>query len=238
MHKRNQVLRCFSPPVMLATLLIETALGLYVLWRYKLSVTTKLIATFLFTLAIFQMAEYHVCTGIGSNPVAWSKLGFVAITALPPMGLHLLHRLAKRPEAALVKTAYLTMLGFMAFFILTPTGFSGHQCTGNYVIFQFAPKIAGAYSAYYYGWLAVGIGLSISWAKQAKQAGQKFISQYESLTALLVGYLIFLVPTGVANSVKPETRQGIPSIMCGFAVLLALILALYIAPRALQKRQT
>jgi hypothetical protein len=36
----------------------------------------------------------------------------------------------------------------------------------------------------------------------------------------------------VANTVKPETRQGIPSVMCGFAVLFALILAGYILPRA------
>jgi hypothetical protein len=41
-----------------------------------------------------------------------------------------------------------------------------------------------------------------------------------------------LIPTGIANSVKPETRAGIPSIMCGFAVIFAILLVVYIAPRA------
>jgi hypothetical protein len=51
------------------------------------------------------------------------------------------------------------------------------------------------------------------------------------LLAMVVGYLVFLVPTALANTVAPETRRGIPSIMCGFAVLFALILAVYITPR-------
>jgi hypothetical protein len=33
-------------------------------------------------------------------------------------------------------------------------------------------------------------------------------------------------------AIKPEARRGIPSVLCGFAVLYALILALYIMPKA------
>jgi len=53
---------------------------------------------------------------------------------------------------------------------------------------------------------------------------------------LVLGYLVFLIPTALANSVKPETRRGIPSIMCGFAVLYAIILALYILPKVGARR--
>jgi len=52
----------------------------------------------------------------------------------------------------------------------------------------------------------------------------------------MVGYLVFLVPTALAYSVSPATRRGIPSIMCGFAVLFALILTLYVLPLAATRR--
>ncbi len=55
--------------------------------------------------------------------------------------------------------------------------------------------------------------------------------QKQALLAMILGYLVFLVPTAVVNTLKPETIAGIPSIMCGFAVLFAFILYFYIIPR-------
>ena len=62
--------------------------------------------------------------------------------------------------------------------------------------------------------------------------GRLAIARLQTVRGLIIGYLIFLVPTALANSIKPSTRRGIPSIMCGFAVLFALIMTLYILPRA------
>lgn len=221
---------------MLATLAVESLLAIYSLWRYKLTYITKLIVVFLLALATFQLAEYHVCTGIGSNPVAWSRLGFVAISTLPPMGLHLMHMLANKPNRKLVFAGYLTMAGFIGFFLATSAAFTGYQCTGNYVIFQFSEKVMGLFSVYYYGWLLAGISLGFRWANELKAKGKSAITQLEAVRGFLVGYFIFLVPAAVVNTIKPETRQGIPSILCGFAVLLALILALYILPRMSEPR--
>ena len=56
---------CFSPPVMIATFIIEICLALFTLFRYKRSLLTGLsIALFVF-LALFQLAEYFVCGGAG-----------------------------------------------------------------------------------------------------------------------------------------------------------------------------
>lgn len=235
MRKRNTRLNCFSPPVMLATLAIEASLAIYTVWRYKLNDLTRLITVFLVALATFQLAEYFVCT-TGGNAVQWSRIGFVAITALPPLGLHLMHMLADKPNRKLVAAAYTTMVGFSAFFLASQTAFAGHQCTGNYVIFQFSQNVTGVYSLYYFGWLFVGIGLGMRWANQLKAKGKSAIHRLEAVRGLVVGYLIFMVPTAIANTVKPETRRGIPSVMCGFAVLLALILVLYILPRMAERK--
>src|SRR5437660_1161960 len=88
---------CFSPPVMAATILIEISLAVYTVWRYKLNNLVRLAVAMLVSLAVFQLAEYFVCTGLGSMAAPWSRVGFVAITALPPLGLDIMHRLAGKP---------------------------------------------------------------------------------------------------------------------------------------------
>ena len=58
-----------------------------------------------------------------------------------------------------------------------------------------------------------------------------------ALNWLAVGYLSFILPTTFVNLVNPATIEGIPSIMCGFAVLLAIVLIGFVAPLALEKRK-
>lgn len=212
---------------MIATFTIEIVLALYVLFRYHTTTIMRLIVVALASLAMFQVSEYFVCGGLGADGATWSRIGFAAITMLPPLGLHILQVMTGNPSRKLVVAAYGTMAGFMAYFLIAPNAFVGHECTGNYVIFQIGTSPAAFYGAYYYGWLltALVVGFNnLRSSRFSKKVGAQ-------ITALMAGYLVFLVPTGIANSVKPETRAGIPSIMCGFAVIFALILAPYIAPR-------
>lgn len=236
MHKREGVIfNCFSPPVMLATLVIETCLAAYTFWRYKMSPLVRLVVITLVTLAAFQLAEYFVCTGNAGHVTAWSRFGFAAITLLPPLGIHIMHVLAGKPARRLVYSAYGTMAAFAAVFLLMPGVFDNYQCTGNYVIFHLRPHVGGYYWVYYFGWLLTGLGLGLKWAQELQEGhGGKTKRQLQSIQALIVGWLVFIVPTATANVVKPETRDGLPSIMCGFAILFALILALYILPRSAQ----
>jgi len=221
---------------MLATFTIETILAAYTLVRYKLDALGRLTILTLLGLAAFQLCEYHVCGGWGVRASEWSRAGYVAISLLPPLGLHMLHVLADKAKRRLVTCSYLTMAAFIAYFTVVPHVFRGYACTGNYVIFQIGMRPALAYGVYYYGWLATSITLGVRWSLQLKHKGKKAESRMFAVQALVLGYLIFLVPTALANSVKPETRRGIPSIMCGFAVLFALILALYILPKLGKRR--
>jgi hypothetical protein len=217
---------------MLATLTTEAALAIYTVWRYKMTTASRLITTIFVALGAFQLSEYFVCTGYGLRAEQWSRVGFVMITLLPPLGLHLMHVLAKKPRRRLVALSYATMAGYIGVFSFYHAAFNGHQCTGNYVIFQIGARLGGFYSLYYFGWLAIGIGLGVRWANQLMEKGASFKKQLETVRGLIVGYLVFLVPVALANTVKPQTRRGIPSIMCGFAVILAFILAAYVLPRA------
>ena len=238
MKRRTGVqLNCFSPPVMLATLAVESFLIVYTIWRYKMSVLVRLTVVALTALAVFQLSEYFVCTGHGPNAANWSRVGFVAITVLPPVGLHILHQLAGKPNRRLLAAAYASMTGFIAVFLTYDMAFLGHQCTGNYVMFQIGETLGGMYYVYYFSWLFTAITLGVHWANQLQEKGKKVRLQLESVRALIVGYLVFLIPVAVANALNPASRQGIPSIMCGFAIMFALILTLYVLPRVAESKQ-
>ncbi len=227
MKLRDLRLSCFSPFVMLATFAIEIILALYTLWRYKLNEVGRLAAALLFFLALFQLAEYNVCEAGWIDSITASRIGYVAITMLPPLGIHLAYALAGAKKRALMWPAYLNGAAFIVFFLFIGYALTGNTCLGNYVIFQVAPDAAWLYGLYYYGWLLAGIWLCAKLQTPKTKA---------ALWGLAIGYLVFIVPTTLANLVDPETIKGIPSIMCGFAVLFALSLAFWILPKAGTKR--
>jgi hypothetical protein len=221
---------CFSPPVMIATFVTEIILAIYVLVRYLDSTVKRLAVAMLFFLALFQLAEYNVCGGYGISAAEWSRVGFVAINMLPPLGLHLARAITGRKANWLTHLAYGTAAFWAAVFAFSERAFSGHVCAGNYVIFQVKQQLAYFYYGYYYGWLLAGITLCLRFARQAKKPIR------EALYLQVTGYMVFLLPTTVVNTVKPETVSGIPSIMCGFAVIFAFVLVVGIVPATVQAR--
>lgn len=225
----NSKMYCFSPPVMVATFLIEIGLAVYTLVRYKMSELLFVVLLLLTMLGIFQLSEYFVCT---QSSEAWSRLGYVAITTLPALGIHLFYLLSANKRRQVVYFSYFIMILFSIYFLLAPNVFNGFECTGNYVIFQLNHTASLVYQIYYFGLMFLSIGLSWFWIKNHPKSKEK----KNLIEALIVGYLVFLVPTAVVNSFFPESRSGIPSVMCGFAVIFAVILALYIAPRALKAK--
>jgi hypothetical protein len=216
---------CFSPPVMLATFVIEVVLLIFTLMRYKKSKLISLVGLALFCLAFFQMSEYFVCGGLGLDAKLWSRMGFIAITLLPPLGVHIIQVIAKKENKLVTSIAYLTAIAWVLIFGFSETAFIGHMCAGNYAIFQLKPVIAYAYGVYYYGWLVYGIFLAMKFRRGVKS---KKISQ--GLLGMIIGYLLFMAPTGIVNLIDPLSVKSIPSVMCGFAVIYALILVGYILP--------
>lgn len=230
----NRPLRfyCFSPPVMLATFFIEICLLLYALVRYKLSIVSRLAIALLFFLALFQLAEFSVCGGFGVSVNTWSRVGFIAITFLPPLGLHMLQVITARGWRALKWIAYFNAFIWIGMFAFSQRTFANHICAGNYVIFQLNPSLDRYYYFYYYGWLLITMGMAIYFAAMSK----KIIR--EVCLLIFAGYAIFLLPTTVVNTLDPETTNGVPSIMCGFAVLFAFVIVFGILPRSGSKKLT
>ena len=230
-NQRN-TLYCFSPPVMIATCLVELSLAAYMLWRYKMNTVGRLALVLFVALATFQLAEFMVCRGMGGDDLIWSRVGYVAITVLPPVGLQLLSVLTKNKAKWLILPAYVAAAAFVVFFVAVGRSISGHACLGNYVIFQVAPGFGWLYGVYYYGLLVAT--LATGWYYLRKPLPRKL---RRAIVGLMLGYTIFIIPATTVNLVDPGTIAGIPSIMCGFAVLLALSLAFIVLPAAAERRK-
>lgn len=226
-YLKPNTLYCFSPPVMIITFAIEIAFAIYTVWRYKLTPITRLVALTLICLATFQLAEYNVCEGaFGISSLDWARVGYAAITLLPPLGIHMAVKLAgDKKRNWLVWLGYTSGVAFAIFFLLVDHGMQSQLCLGNYVIFEIAPGALPLYTAYYYGWLAVSTMYAWQQAKRVKRHSKKRALQY-----LAVGYMAFIVPTIAAVIINPTASAGIPSIMCGFAVILGLVLTFFVVP--------
>lgn len=209
---------CFTPEVALATFLIEAALAFYVWWKYKLTVFGRLLAFIIALLALFQLSEYQVCSG--TNQIFWARFGFAVITLLPVLGLHLISLVSGKKH--FLKFGYTLMAAYILIFLFAPKAIDGATCAGNYIIFHTEQKLAWTYSAYYFGFLVLGIWEALENLRKNKSL----------LSWVIVGYASFMGPMAAVYLLAPQTRSAIPSIMCGFALLLAFILAFKIAPKS------
>lgn len=222
---------------MLATFLLEFGMAFYVVWRYKLNPISRLVVMMLVCLGTFQLAEYMICGGLGLQTAEWSRLGYVSITLLPALGLHLIMTIAGKQSMPLLVASYGSAALFASAFMFIPGLINIHECRPNYAVFNLGYMESKLYALQYYGWLFAGLVAAWQFAKQVPKRAK-------ALYAMMIGYLVFLIPTTTINLIDPTTVQGIPSIMCGFAVLFAVILVGWVLPvagrtkTALAKRST
>lgn len=217
---------------MLATFVIEVVFAAYVLWRYKFTPITRLIVALLLLLALFQGTEFLLCGGFGVDGGTWSRIGYGAITLLPPLGLHLAYLIANKKPGLIVAASYVSAAAFVGYFAFATQAISGQTCYANYVTFDTSQASLIPYSLYYYGWLLVGTFLAYRWASRLDT------HRRAALYSLVLGYLALLIPTTTVTMLWSETLAAIPSIMCGFAIILAALLTFRVAPESIKLRRS
>lgn len=196
-------------------------MAIYVLARHRATTTVRLAAAILSCLAAFQLAEYLVCT---NSSFVWSRVGFITITFLPILGLHLIFALTGR-SSRLITPLYVLGLLVASYFAVMPGSLNQPVCNGNYVIFRFhSYAYYLLYGLYYYGLLlytAIFIFNTVGIAKRRRQSASWWLG---------IGYVAFMLPSAAAILIWPDAVKAVPSIMCGFALIFALILTLKVLP--------
>lgn len=219
---KSTKLYCFSPPVMIVTFIVEIVLAGYVYLKSRKANSNLGVVMVLVFLAIFQLSEFLICGG--RDPLLWSRVGLFAITFLPILGLYLIDQLKK--DTHLLKFGTFVAVAFAVFFVFVPQTINGATCGGNYIIFDIKHDVHALYGYYYFGFLLLGIWEALS---GIRSDNRKRMSK-RALFWFIVGYLSFILPLTLVYIFIPITRIAIASIMCGFAVIFAFILAFKIAP--------
>jgi hypothetical protein len=209
---------------MFFTWLIEWLLAVYALIKYRQSKLGLLGVSTLILLGTFQLAEYMICTQGGGE--FWVKSGYLAITWLPPLGALMVDRVVGRRSLLSRAGLFLGVLISLMVLAINITS----ACRGNYAIFYLYKDFGIAYGAYYLGLLFLTVWQIYQYIESSKSKPRK-----RTLSFMLLGYASFLVPTALVVAFSPEAYGGTPSIMCGFALLYALILAFQIIPSTTTK---
>ena len=217
--KDRNTLNCFSPEVMLVTFIVEIILAVYILIKYKLSAFNRAAIMLLFFLGMFQLAEFQICQGNTSD--FWLKTGLVSITILPVIGLYMISEITGKKS--ILKAAYMIALLYVGYFTLVADSIKGAYCGGNYIIFDIPSAIYQFYGFYYFGFLFFAI-----W--EAWESIKENIKFKSIMTWFIIGYFSFIAPMGIVYIFSDQARGAVESIMCGFAIFLALIVVFKIVP--------
>ncbi len=223
---------CFSPPVMIATFFIEIFYIVYLLATRKLGTLLTVAIILLLCLATFQLAEYGICEYWGLDGATWAKIGFSAITFLPPLGLHMVYLLANKKPRILVPIAYILALTWVALFQFADV-LNGSVCSGNYVIFHIPDGFELPYYLYYDSLMFIAVCLAFIFASKANNNKQRV-----ALQAMAIGYLSFIIPSIFFSMFDNHggADSNLPSVMCGFAVLFATVITFKVVPNSVKKK--
>ncbi len=221
MNDKNSIRNyCFTPIVSLSTFAIEFLFAFYVFVKYRKTFFGKIAIAILILLGVFQLAEYNICKS--GYIIPWTTIGYLAITFLVPLGIHMNSLITKKwiltPVSYISATLISLVILFVPGFLTNPT------CSGNFIIFN--PLLSNSkiiYGVYYFGFIALGL-LPLIKAVSEKQRNKTLA------TWMLAGYASFIIPTAIVFIYEKTTRMAVPSIMCGFAVLFAIILVAKILP--------
>ncbi len=206
---------CFTPFISLTTAIIEFAIATFILVKYKRYLVPVFSAILIYVLGIYQFSEFMLCSS--SNPFLWAKIGFLAFTFLPAIGLHFTLRLAKNKKYN--KLVYLFPVFFSIIVIIIPNFIVKATCSQFFVItknilLQNYTSLFSIYQIYYFGSIIASCMILFTLIKKEKNKSNKKIEKLW----LMAGMITILMPI-ILILIIPSLGIKFPSIYCEFALL-------------------
>lgn len=213
----------YNPLLAIATATLEIGAGIWVLRGPGRKPIVHATAAILFLLAGYQVIEAVLCMGL--LPLSDSFLGrlaFIVVTWLPPTGLLLLARLYPTQKPYLYWLTY-GMYLFGAALVLgiatDPQFVTTSVCLIVFARYTNPTPLYHTYGVFYQSGLLAILVFSALGTISAENGRQRLL-----LGQLLLGSIAFIFPSLVTVSAFPIAEGALPSIMCHFALLLALFL--------------
>lgn len=175
----------------------------------------------LLLLAGYQLAEVAICANVAAAGFL-PRLAFVIVTWLPPLGLLLIAQL-RQPRSRITRGSAYAMLaaaaGIVVWIVIDRSFASASVCNAVYARYTHAMPQFFFYTRFYWLGLAGMIVFSGHGALTCQDPRRR-----QQLVQVFVGTTGFLALSILASWFVPPARGALPSIMCHFALLLAVCL--------------
>jgi len=176
-------------------------------------------------LQLHQLSEFLICIGVGANITA--RIAYVIITFLPPTGYFLCTRIVgwKFHDYWL---GFAAALGLSIYYLSVPGSVDLLDCNPLYA--NYSNDISTIYGIFYMGILVYSILFTLAHMIFRRDKVNNRIG-----AIMIIGYLSFLAPMYLMVWIGSSFGLAIPSIMCKYALLLAVILGVFSFIKPTQK---
>lgn len=169
-------------------------------------------------LAAYQLFEFLIC-GLNFYDQIVVYLAFVIISYLPPTGLLLVLKInnLKLKHSGLI---FSPAIFFTVFYFFSQNQFVVKKCTVLYASYHY--PLGFLYGLFYYLPMLIAVVVLIqNFLKSKSQSNKR-----ENLI-LLLAYLAFTIPMGIALLIYPEILNAIESLLCKFALVFAIVISYF-----------
>jgi hypothetical protein len=166
------------------------------------------------------MTEVAVCS---SPDNAWfSRLAFAVIIWLPPLGVRLVVLLAepvRRWPRRLSQAMFVVAGGMVVWVLVDPSFVTGAVCQAIIAGYTHPEPYYNVYGVFYeLGLLGIVFGAAAAMARCDDAVRRAHLADVQ------MGVLGFLIPALLTVAVVPAAYDAIPSVMCHYALVLAVFL--------------
>lgn len=205
---------CFAPYISLSTFVIEFLLALFFLLKNPKDKLNRIIALIVFLLGFYQLNEFMICTTSAS---VFTILARVTTAILPAIGVsYALIMWRKKIRYYWHVLIYSPALFFTLMFALTNYYRKSAECMTVFIQYPPTGLLGQFYGLYYIAYI-VGIGILFYFASTTKHKHERILLRLGAL-----GMVILTVPPLIFIQFFPSMYVQFPSILCEFALLLAI----------------
>lgn len=212
----------YSPILAIATAFFEISVAIWALRGPGRKPIIRTTSAILILLAAYQLVEVLVCTRApvyGFMP----QMAFIVVTWLPPLGLLLIAQLSPSQSSVNYAISYFMLavaLSIVVWIAFDDRFVSDSVCNIVYAKYSSPLPRFRIYAWFYWIGLFGMISLSALGVRNSDDLGQQRL-----LKTVLMGSLGFIVPAVVVNHFVTAAQGALPSVMCHFALVLAIFLA-------------
>lgn len=206
---------CFAPYVSLATFVIEFLLALYFLLKNPKDKLNRFIALLSFLLGTYQLNEFLICV---TEVSIFTRLAMITTAILPALGVSYALIMRRNKIRYYWKILiYSPAVFFMLMFFFGKLYETSAKCMTVFIEYPDMGLLGKFYSLYYFAYI---VAAGILFYFGSVKASSKYERRLMHLG--IFGMLIFTLPTFAFLLFLPGLYIQFPSVLCEFALLLAI----------------